>query len=329
MKAKLIAGISALVLVVLLLLMWKPQSFEDRFDDVMQDLTSYELEGDMEITKGEDIKSFALSVAYQKKEKQDLFRVSLYDKELNQEQTIIRNQDGVFVATPSLNQVFQFEGDWPLNTPKPYLLQSMAEIVNSEKTEISEEKEGYLVKSEVDYPNNPTFAKQEMMFDEEGKIKWIQIFDKDNSTQMKLVFHTCTYNKKVKDSVFETPKKLEQKTAAATISEADLPLYPMQVFDAVLQNRSVVETGDKKRYVMEYTGDKNFTVIQSVYAPAEETEVVLMSGEMVDALDLIGFYDGNHMSAIQNGVEFSVFSDDLSLEEMMRVISSMQVAVMK
>lgn len=76
-------------------------------------------------------------------------------------------------------------------------------------------------------------------------------------------------------------------------------------------------------------GDKNFTVIQSVYAPAEETEVVLMSGEMVDALDLIGFYDGNHMSAIQNGVEFSVFSDDLSLEEMMRVISSMQVAVMK
>ena len=33
-------------------------------------------------------------------EKQDFFRVSLYDKALNQEQTIIRNQEGVFVVTP-------------------------------------------------------------------------------------------------------------------------------------------------------------------------------------------------------------------------------------
>ena len=54
-----------------------------------------------------------------------------------------------------------------------------------------------------------------------------------------------------------------------------------------------------------------------------------MPGEMMDELDVVGFYDGNHLSAVYDNVEFTVFSDDLSPEEMMQVIMSMQVAVMK
>ena len=46
-------------------------------------------------------------------------------------------------------------------------------------------------------------------------------------------------------------------------------------------------------------------------------------------MDVVGFYDGNHMSVVYDGVEFSVFSDELGPEEMMEVINSMQVAVMK
>ena len=40
-----------------------------------------------------------------------LFKVSLFDKNLNQEQILLRNEEGVFVVTPSLNQIFKFEGD--------------------------------------------------------------------------------------------------------------------------------------------------------------------------------------------------------------------------
>ena len=61
----------------------------------------------------------------------------------------------------------------------------------------------------------------------------------------------------------------------------------------------------------------------------KDTQTVIMPGEMIDAMDVVGFYDGNHMSVVYDGVEFSVFSDELGPEEMMEVINSMQVAVMK
>ena len=127
MKTKVIAAAGILVLMIALLFAIRPKSFDKQLANTMAEMDSYVLIGDMEITKGEDIKSYALEVGYKKQEK-DLFRVSIVDKELNQEQIILRNDAGVFVVTPSLNQIFKFEGNWPLNSPKPYLLQSIVEI---------------------------------------------------------------------------------------------------------------------------------------------------------------------------------------------------------
>ena len=90
-----------------------------------------------------------------------------------------------------------------------------------------------------------------------------------------------------------------------------------------------MNTGGTQKHILEFTGAKNFTVVENLRASSERTQTVIMPGKMVDALDVIGFYDGNHLSAVYNGVEFTVFSDDLGPEEMMSVINSMQVAVMK
>lgn len=328
MKAKIIAGVGVVVLVVALAFSMRPKSFDTQFEKTMKDMDSYILSGDMEITKGEDVKTYALEVGYQKADKEQ-FKVSLVDKELNQEQIILRNDGGVFVVTPSLNQVFKFEGDWPMNSPKPYLLQSIAEIVKSDKADISKKDDGNLVSCKVNYPNNKNFDHEEIMFDKDAKLKWIQIYNADNVVQLKIVFHKSEYNAKIKKGYFDTPKTLDSKTSANGITDADLPLYPVQVFDSDLNHVSKLETGTQVKHVLEYTGAKNFTVVETMRASVEETQTVLMPGEMVDSLDVIGFYDGNHMSAIHEGVEYTVYSEELGPEEMMQVINSMQVAVMK
>ena len=135
MKAKIIAGVGIAVLAIALIFAMKPKSFDKQFEKKMSDMNSYILEGNMEIAKGEDVKSYAVEVGYKKADK-DLFKVTLTDKELNQEQIILRNDAGVFVVTPSLNQIFKFEGDWPMNSPKPYLLQSSADIVKGKDSAI-------------------------------------------------------------------------------------------------------------------------------------------------------------------------------------------------
>lgn len=328
MKVKIIAGIGIAVLAVALIFAIRPKSFDKQFEKKMSDMNSYILEGDMEITKGEDVKTYAVEVGYKKGDK-DLFKVSLTDKELNQKQIILRNENGVYVITPSLNQIFKFEGDWPMNSPKPYLLQSIADIVKQKNAVIKKEKDGYLISSKVTYPNNKNFDHEEIMFDKDGKVKWLQIFNKDNASELKIVFTKADYDAKIKDSYFKAPQTLEDKASASAISEADLPLYPVMVYDAKLSNSNAMNVNGEVKHVLEYTGEKNFTVVEIKKKSVESTETVVMPGEMIDTLDVVGFYDGNRMSAIYDNVEFTVFSEDLGPDEMMEVINSMQVAVMK
>lgn len=329
MKKKVIAGLGIVILAVALCFTLKPKSFDRQFESVMSDMNTYILKGDMEITKGEDVKTYAVEVGYQKVDENDFFKVSLLDKELNQEQIILRNAEGVFVVTPSLNQVFKFEGDWPLNSPKPYLLQSMVTFVTDENAEISQEDEGYLVKTPVVYPNNKEYAKQEMLFDKDANIKGVQIFNQDDTLQLKIVFHSVEYNKEIPEGYFVAPASLEKPVSSSNVIDEDLPLYPSAVFDAQLTGKSDMNSDGVKKHILEFTGEKNFTVVESIRKSADSTQTVIMPGEIVDSLDVVGFYDGNQLSAVYNGIEFTIFSDDLGPEEMMSVINSMQVAVMK
>lgn len=328
MKTKVIACIGIAVLLIALIFAIKPKSFDKTIDKKMSNMDAYILEGDMEVTKGEEIKTYAVEVGYKKADK-DLFKVSLTDKELNQEQVILRNDAGVYVITPSLNQIFKFEGDWPMNSPKPYLLQSIVDVVKQKSATVKKEKDGYFVTSKVEYPNNKNFDHEEIMFNKDGNVQWLQIYNKDNNVELKIVFSKVNYDANIKDSYFKAPTTMERKASASAISQEDLPLYPVMVHDAKLSNSNSIQMNGDVKHVLEYTGDNNFTVVEILKKSVEETQTVIMPGEMIDTLDVVGFYDGNHMSAICNGIEFTVFSEDLGPDEMMEVINSMQVAVMK
>ena len=129
MKKKImIIAAAAVVVIAFLFLFLREKPFEDRLQQTLGSLNSYLLEGVMEVAEGEDTKSYDVSVKYLKQDDQDYFRVAMKDSGMNQEQEIIRNAEGVFVVTPTLNQIFKFQGNWPSNSLKPYLLQSMREI---------------------------------------------------------------------------------------------------------------------------------------------------------------------------------------------------------
>ena len=133
MKKKImIIAAAAVVVIAFLFLFLREKPFEDRLQQTLGSLNSYLLEGVMEVAEGEDTKSYDVSVKYLKQDDQDYFRVAMKDSGMDQEQEIIRNAEGVFVVTPTLNQIFKFQGNWPSNSLKPYLLQSMREIAADE-----------------------------------------------------------------------------------------------------------------------------------------------------------------------------------------------------
>ena len=330
MKKKImIIAAAAVVVIAFLFLFLREKPFEDRLQQTLGSLNSYLLDGVMEVAEGEDTKSYDVSVKYLKQDDQDYFRVAMKDSGMNQEQEIIRNAEGVFVVTPTLNQIFKFQGNWPSNSLKPYLLQSMREIAADESAQIEQTEEGYQISAGVNYPNNRNFTQQEMVFSDDLKIKSVQIFDDDHVLQMKMLFSKVDYEPGLTAEDFQVPQQLEKETAAEPITDEDLPLMPMETFGAVLSNSSVVENDGKVQYVLEYTGEKNFTIVEEVAESEETTQTIIMSGSLVDGLNMVGRYDGNHMTSVINSVRYTIYSDDLSEEEMSAVLQSMQVVVMK
>ena len=324
-----IIAAAAVVVIAFLFLFLREKPFEDRLQQTLGSLNSYLLEGVMEVAEGEDTKSYDVSVKYLKQDDQDYFRVAMKDSGMDQEQEIIRNAEGVFVVTPTLNQIFKFQGNWPSNSLKPYLLQSMREIAADESAQIEQTEEGYQISAGVNYPNNRNFTQQEMVFSDDLKIKSVQIFDDDHVLQMKMLFSKVDYEPGLTAEDFQVPQQLEKETAAEPIADEDLPLMPMETFGAVLSNSSVVENDGKVQYVLEYTGEKNFTIVEEVAESEETTQTIIMSGSLVDGLNMVGRYDGDHMTSVINSVRYTIYSDDLSEEEMSAVLQSMQVVVMK
>ena len=127
--------------------------------EIMKDLNkkikntkAYYVEGEMEIINNEDTYKYNVKVSYKAK---DYYKVSLKNQSNNHEQIILRNKDGVYVVTPSLNKSFKFQSEWPYNNSQVYLLQSIVDdIKDDEGKKFQEKGKFYVITSKVNYPNN-------------------------------------------------------------------------------------------------------------------------------------------------------------------------------
>ena len=70
----------------------------------------------------------------------------------------------------------------------------MFEVMKSEEAVIEQNKNGAHITAPVSYPNNKNYIRQEMDFDGAAKPQAIQIFDEDNTVQLKMVFEKVEYN---------------------------------------------------------------------------------------------------------------------------------------
>lgn len=68
----------------------------------INDLTTYQIEGDLQITNNDDTYNYDILVSYEKPNK---YRVSLTNISNEHEQIILKNDDGVYVITHQSTQL--------------------------------------------------------------------------------------------------------------------------------------------------------------------------------------------------------------------------------
>ena len=287
------------------------------------------MEANMDLTANEETRSYFVTTDYCKKDNNDYFRVSMLDKNINQTQIMLKNNEGVFVLTPLLNQVYKFKGDWPLNSPKPYLYHSLLDNLDN-KHEVKKMDDGYLISGPAEYVNSPEWIKQDIKFSTELKPLWVDIKNESNTVVGKVTFTNCDFTPKYSDDFFNVESNMKQAqdeenkpNEDTQVTFEDLPLLPAENTET-LQEKTVSHINGNSYYIMTFTGKHNFTMVQGIAEKYDEMKIIEVDMEYVETINGVAFKDGNRIIYQKNGVSFDIYSDTMTIPEIISVVNNME-----
>ena len=326
------------ILLVIILSGWKlffsKSDVSKKMDKLKKDLTSYHIEANMDLLSNDETRSYYIVTDYQKNNEQDYFRVSMLDKNINQTQIMLKNNDGVFVLTPALNQVYKFKGTWPLNSPKPYLYHSLIDVFNGEH-EIKKVDDGFLVSAISKYPNSPSWAKQEIKFTKDMKPVMVDILNSSNETVGKVTFTEVDMNPTFADNYFDVEANMVKarenlSTENVGLEFSDLPLLPTNAkYSAELSEKTLATINGQSVYILSYTGTDNFTIVQQISEKYDTMKIIEVSGDLIETISGIAIKDGSKIKYVNNGVTYDIYSDSLNVDKIIDIVNGMETNVKK
>ena len=170
-------------------------------DNMVKNVKSYKLTGTMEINNDEEKFNYSLESSYLK---DNYYKVRLVNLTNNHEQIILKNNQDVYVITPSLNKSFKFQSDWPNNSSQAYLYESIIkDIKNDTSVEIEEKDNIHIIKSKVNYPNNEELKYQKIYLNKDKKIEKVEVFDENDTVKIKVTFTNIDLKAKLKEKDFD------------------------------------------------------------------------------------------------------------------------------
>lgn len=324
-----------------------------KLDKQLNSCKSYHLIATLDIYRNEEKYSYDVQSSYMKG---DYFKVELVNKNNNHKQIILKNKDGVYVLTPSLNKSFKFQSDWPYNNSQIYLLQPVInDITKDSESNIKNTQDGYIITSKVNYSTEKDFKMQKVYVTKDNTIKKVEVIDSSNTVKMSLNIVDIDFKKTFEDDYFDVnkyktseendtnTKDLEKSDNAqnnntqnkdtnneetrkedSTTSKIDEIIYPMYVpVDTYLSSQDVVSTNSGERVILTFNGESSFTIVQETVGDASSTNYVY--GDPYLILDTVGSITDYSVSWISNGVEYSVMSDSMNVDELLTVAQSISV----
>lgn len=297
----------------------------------LEEMNGYKVAAEMTMKTGQEERSYAIDVWY-KKGQDDFYRVGLENEEEEGGQVILKNDEGVFVLTPALNKSFKFQTDWPENSSQPYLYQSLVnDVITDKEAKFTTSETHYVFLTKTNYQNNTNLPYQEVYFDKKTFTPTlVKVMDKDNNPLIEVTFNHIDMNPTFQKYDFDREAILEDTLADMSVSNMELEkelavMFPLDTLGAELVEKQEIPLEDGERVIMTFKGDKNFTLIQekmSVVPTAVQVEEV--NGEVVNLGHSIGALANNTIEWNYKGTDFYLASEDMTIEELIEVASSIQ-----
>ena len=122
---------------------------------------------------------------------------------------------------------------------------------------------------------------------------------------------------------------LESSATEYSSASSELPLYPIALMGSTLDSEQVSTIEGMTNHILKFTGEKNFTVIETPIEANDEIVVETIEGEPIDLVDGVAFYNEGQLMMMKSGVLCTIYSNDLNKDEMVSVITSMQTSSLK
>ncbi len=290
--------------------------------------TAYKLNGDLEIVNNEDVYNYDVEVSYKKG---DFYKVSLTNVANNHTQVILKNKEGVYVLTPSLNKSFKFQSDWPYSNSQIYLLSALLnDINNSTDRGFKEVDNGYIFSTSVNYPNNKKLVRQTIELDKNLNIKKVKVYDENNIVHMSMTVNDIDYSPTFKDNYFELDTIMSTYSISSENVEKTMALddsiYPLAIPTGTkLVSEEKVKKTDGERVIMTFDGDKSFLLVEETANIEDEFTVIPTYGEPFQLMDTLGVMTSNSLTWASNGIEYYIVSDVLEQDELVEIAQSINV----
>ncbi|WP_010632389.1 LolA family protein [Sporolactobacillus vineae] len=291
----------------------------------VEKLNSYRTDATMTFQHNGKSQTYQANITFKKPY---YYRVALTDSKNKNKQMILRNADGVFVLTPELNKSYQFESQWPNNRSQAYLYHSLnKDIQNDPDPSFSAKNNKYVFDTKTSY-NTTQLANQSITLNKDLTPDQVQVKDKDQNVIVTVKFSHFQVNPPLDNKSFD----VKQNMAAARIkgslaASAENATFTVNYPTAKIAGTKlaavkpeVTNTGEK--YVLQYSGKKPFTLIETKSVPSLSIVSTLATGDPANLGFAIGASGDRTLSWSGGGTDYYLASDKLTQDEMVAVAQS-------
>lgn len=293
-------------------------------------LDGYKANAEMKMNTGKEEQTYGIEIFHKKK---DYYRVSLSSNQDEKgSQVILKNDDGVFVLTPSLRKSFKFQTEWPENSSQPYLFQSLVKDVKQDtEATFTITDTHYVFHTKANYQGNNNLPFQEIYFDKKDYTPvLVKVLDKDKQPLVEVEFSSFDLNPSFGENDFKVEENMtnEEEDVSVSTDLNEKPfsiLFPLHTAGAQLMDKKEVDLENGQRVIMTFAGERSFTLIQEKLASVPTLSYPKeVQGEIINLGFAVGALSNNIIEWNYDGIDYYLASEDLTKDELIEVAASVQ-----
>ncbi|KRW92249.1 membrane protein [Alicyclobacillus tengchongensis] len=287
------------------------------------DSKNYQSEAMMTVQMDNNVQKYFVRVSY---ESQDTYKIELGNAEKQINQIIVRNPSGMFIVSPALGKVFRFNGNWAQNQGQIYLYNQLLNQITAQKS-VKVQKNGGVYSFDVPVtPASDVISREQIVLSKDLNPQTVKLLDKNGAAAVTLTYQSFTTGVTFPKDAFD-PQALAQsgqvaKPTLASDQSFDYVEPPAEFGTKLTDLAQPTDTS----VIMRYSGgNHHYVLTESEPTPGAEG---IPSAQLLNMFGVPAIYNhatGTNVSNItwiNNGIEFSLTSNDMNLDQLQDIAIS-------